>query len=215
MFAASLLGQSLFALTQFLLARQVPFYYVATRVIAPAVVLDTLLAAPMYVATRWWLRGEGVAACTRGGLGRRVRRDGPIRTGRKDRPIIQLPSVALRAAVVVGVTVVLVGVILFRLWFLQILSGHVYVREANDNRLRPVKVVAPRGAILDRNGKVLVDNRAGLAIGIRPMDVPHGQLAGVIGRLAQGPAHVVARGARDSWTCTRATRTTWPSSRRT
>jgi rod shape-determining protein MreD len=59
-FAASILGQILFTLTQFLLARQVPFYYVATRVIAPAVILDTLLAAPMYVATRWWLRGEGV-----------------------------------------------------------------------------------------------------------------------------------------------------------
>ena len=59
-FAASLLGQCLFAITQFLLARQVPFYYIATRVIVPAVVLDTLLAAPMYVATRWWLRGEGV-----------------------------------------------------------------------------------------------------------------------------------------------------------
>ena len=114
-----------------------------------------------------------------------MRREATIRTGRKDRPIIQLPSVALRAAVVVGVTVVLVGMILFRLWFLQILSGHVYVREANDNRLRSVKVVAPRGVILDRSGKVLVDNRAGLAIGIRPMDVPHGQLAGLIGRLAK------------------------------
>ena len=59
-FAASILGQSLFAITQFLLARQVPFYYVTTRVIAPAVVIDTLLAAPMYVFTRWWLHGEGV-----------------------------------------------------------------------------------------------------------------------------------------------------------
>ncbi len=115
----------------------------------------------------------------------RVRREGPIRTGRKDQPLIQPPSVALRAAVVVGVTVVLVGMILFRLWFLQILSGHVYVREANDNRLRTIKVVAPRGVILDRTGKVLVDNRAGLAIGIRPMDVPHGQLAGVIERLGK------------------------------
>ena len=115
----------------------------------------------------------------------RIRREGPLRTGRKDKPIIQLPSVALRAAMVVGVTVVLVGMILFRLWFLQILSGHTYVREANDNRLRSVKVVAPRGVILDRNGKVLVDNRAGLAIGIRPMDVPHGQLAGVVRRLSK------------------------------
>jgi len=58
-FAASLLAQSMFAVTQFLLARQVPFVFVTTRVIVPAVILDTLLAAPMYVVVRFWMRGEG------------------------------------------------------------------------------------------------------------------------------------------------------------
>ncbi len=59
-FAASLLGQILFALVQFLLARQVPFTYVVFSVTVPSVVLDTLLAAPVYLLTRLWLRGEGV-----------------------------------------------------------------------------------------------------------------------------------------------------------
>ena len=105
--------------------------------------------------------------------------------------------------------------ILFRLWFLQILSGHVYVREANDNRLRTVKVVAPRGVILDRNGKVLVDNRAGLAIGIRPMDVPHGQLAGVIERLGK-VLHMSSHDVRQTAGPAQGLpRTTSPSSRRT
>jgi penicillin-binding protein 2 len=104
------------------------------------------------------------------------RRDRPIRTGRRDRPIIQLPSIALRAAIIVGVALVLFGIILFRLWFLQILSGQQFVAQANDNRLRPVKIVAPRGTVTDRNGEVIVANRPGIAIGIRLMDVPAGRL---------------------------------------
>ena len=114
-----------------------------------------------------------------------VRRDRPIRTGRRDRPIIQLPSVALRVAVVIGIAAVLFGVVFFRLWFLQILSGEEFVARANDNRLKEVKIVAPRGNIVDRRGAVIVKNRPGLAVGIRLMDVPEGQLEHEIVRLAR------------------------------
>jgi penicillin-binding protein 2 len=100
----------------------------------------------------------------------------PIRTGRPDRPVIHPPSVALRVLMIGTVAAGLIAVILFRLWFLQILSGQQYVAQANDNRLRSITVVAPRGDIVDRRGRVLVDNRPGLAIGIRPMDVPVGHL---------------------------------------
>ena len=108
----------------------------------------------------------------------------PIRTGRSDRPVVQLPSVALRVVLVGAIAVALIGVIVFRLWFLQILSAQQYVSQANDNRLRSVAVLAPRGTILDRTGAVMVDNRPGLAVGIRPMDVPAGQLKPLIARLA-------------------------------
>lgn len=113
------------------------------------------------------------------------RRDRPIRTGRRDKPIIHLPSIALRVAIIIGIAGVLFGVVLFRLWFLQILSGQEFVAQANNNRLRSVKVVAPRGAIVDRHGKVIVDNRAGLAVGIRLMDVPDGELDIEIVRLGR------------------------------
>jgi len=109
----------------------------------------------------------------------------PIRTGRPDRPVIHPPSVALRVAMFGVLTIVLVGMIIFRLWFLQVLSGQQFVAEANDNRLRSVKVVAPRGTIRDRHGEVLVDNRPGLAVGIRPMDVPGDQVDDVVVRLAK------------------------------
>ncbi len=113
------------------------------------------------------------------------RRDRPIRTGRRDKPVIQLPSIALRVAILLGLAVLLFGIILFRLWYLQILSGEDFAAQANDNRLRSVKVVAPRGTIQDRNGKAIVENRAGLAVGIRLMDVPPGELAATTKRLAR------------------------------
>jgi len=134
------------------------------------------------------------------------RRDRPIRTGRRDKPIIQLPSVALRVAIMVGIAVVLFAIILFRLWFLQILSGQQFVAQANDNRLRSVKIVAPRGTITDRNGEVIVQNRPGLAVGVRLMDVPAGQLnsevVGLAGVLHMKPGKVrtdIVDHLRPSW----------------
>lgn len=109
----------------------------------------------------------------------------PVRTGRRDKPVIHLPSIAVRVAVIAGVAIVVFVVVLFRLWFLQILSGSEYVAEANDNRLRSVKVAAARGSIVDRNGTVIVENRPGLAVGIRLMDVPAGKLDSEVVRLAK------------------------------
>ena len=74
---------------------------------------------------------------------------------------MQPPSVALRVVLLATVAVALIGIIVFRLWFLQILSAQQYVAQANDNRLRTVAVLAPRGTMLDRNGIVIVDNRPG------------------------------------------------------
>ena len=46
-----------------------------------------------------------------------------------------------------------------RLWQLQIIQGDDYAQKAERNRVRRILLVAPRGAILDRNGKPLVENR--------------------------------------------------------
>jgi penicillin-binding protein 2 len=113
-----------------------------------------------------------------------ARRDRPIRTGRRDKPIIQLPSIALRVAVIVGIAAVMFGIVFFRLWFLQILSGEEFVAKANDNRLKPVKIVAQRGNIVDRHGEVIVENRGGQLVGIRLMDVPVGTLDQELAQLA-------------------------------
>lgn len=79
---------------------------------------------------------------------------------------------SLRVAVVGGVGVALFAVLFFRLWNLQVLSGDQYLAEAQNNRTREFKVIAPRGDILDRNGEVLVDNRTSLALQLNIAKLP-------------------------------------------
>ncbi len=79
---------------------------------------------------------------------------------------------ALRIAVFGGLVLVLFAVLFFRLWFLQVLNGKLYLAEANNNRTREFRVSAPRGEILDRNGQALVENRTSLALQVNPQRLP-------------------------------------------
>src|SRR5207248_9375683 len=45
-----------------------------------------------------------------------------------------------------------------RLWQLQIARGEEYDAKAENNRVRTVPILAPRGKIYDREGRLLVDN---------------------------------------------------------
>jgi penicillin-binding protein 2 len=131
-----------------------------------------------------WRRRDAVVAGRSRSLNL-IRRQRPIRTSRPGRGLVPMPSIAPRVSIVAVFALVVFSVILFRLWSLEILNGNDYVARANDNRLRSVTLPAPRGAILDRNGKILVDNRPGLAVGIRPMDVPAHELGRVLAGLSQ------------------------------
>src|SRR5262249_33461541 len=55
---------------------------------------------------------------------------------------------------------------------LQVLSGDKYLAEAKNNRTRTFKVIAPRGEILARNGKVMVSNRTSLALQLNMAKLP-------------------------------------------
>jgi penicillin-binding protein 2 len=54
--------------------------------------------------------------------------------------------------------------LLARLWYLQVLASPTLKVEAQHNSVAVVYTEAPRGRILDRNGKVLADNRVVLAL---------------------------------------------------
>ncbi len=89
----------------------------------------------------------------------------------RDRQLVPA-QFALRVAVLSGFALVMFSIIFFRLWYLQVLSGDKYLREAQNNQVRDITVYAPRGEILDRDGNVLVDNRTSLALQIMPTELP-------------------------------------------
>jgi penicillin-binding protein 2 len=61
--------------------------------------------------------------------------------------------------------------LLLRLWHLQILNADDYRNMSENNRLRFVPVAASRGAILDRNGAVLVSNQPSFSLAVVPQEV--------------------------------------------
>jgi penicillin-binding protein 2 len=82
------------------------------------------------------------------------------------------PQLALRVAMIGTFAFAMFAIIFFRLWFLQVLSGQNYLAQAQTNRTRQIAVPAPRGEIVDRSGRVLVDSRRALAVQISPPDLP-------------------------------------------
>ena len=69
------------------------------------------------------------------------------------------PQLALRVAILGGIAMVMFGVIFFRLWYLQVLTGEQYVHQADVNHVRDLPIPAPRGEILDRGGRSIVTSR--------------------------------------------------------
>jgi penicillin-binding protein 2 len=70
----------------------------------------------------------------------------------------------------VGVTAMFF-ILLARLWYLQIIKAEDFQNLSESNRLRLVPVAASRGTILDRNGAILVDNRASFSVAVMSQEV--------------------------------------------
>jgi len=67
--------------------------------------------------------------------------------------------------IVVGLTFVIFTA---RLWYLQIITGNELREFSEKNRIKQNKITAPRGLMLDRNGKVLVENLPGFEAILAP-----------------------------------------------
>jgi penicillin-binding protein 2 len=91
---------------------------------------------------------------------------------RVEEPYRLTPQLALRVAILGFAALAVFAVLFLRLWALQVLSGAKYLTEANSNRVRTIPIEAPRGTIVDRNGKVLVENKPGWSIDLWPADLP-------------------------------------------
>ena len=58
-----------------------------------------------------------------------------------------------------------------RFWDLQVLGHAVYAQQSENNRIREITIRAPRGNILDRNHKVLVDSRPSMNVIVLREDI--------------------------------------------
>lgn len=59
----------------------------------------------------------------------------------------------------VAVILIFLGIIVSRLWYLQINNGEEYRARAYNNRVRIRQVAAPRGHVVDREGRDIITNR--------------------------------------------------------
>ncbi len=63
-----------------------------------------------------------------------------------------------KLSVIQWVVLIVFLVLAYGLWSLQIRKSDVYESRAEQNRVRRVPILAPRGKILDREGRIIVDN---------------------------------------------------------
>src|SRR5919106_1347723 len=107
------------------------------------------------------------------------------------------PKLALRLAILGALALGVFAVLFLRLWALQVLSGEQYLRTAQNNQVRTLRLEAPRGVIRDREGRILVGNKVGTALQLWPADLPEEGLWQMLRRLAKVVRVPVNRVARE------------------
>ena len=109
-----------------------------------------------------------------------------------------LRLVQSRLAVLQVLVALLVAGLMVQFWNLQVVRARHFREQAENNRSRLVTLAAPRGALVDRNGQVLVDNRPSFNVVLVPEHAEN--LDRVVSRLATalgiGEAQIRERLAR-------------------
>jgi penicillin-binding protein 2 len=113
------------------------------------------------------------------------------------------PTSARRLAALGTVVIVLLGILIVRLWFLQVVGAQEFEARAVGNSVRTINIPAPRGNIVDRNGQVLAGSRLAWDIVALPQDLegPEGdrtlrRIARVIGQPPAKLRRIMASGKR-------------------
>ena len=89
-----------------------------------------------------------------------------------------------RLTVVSYMIVGVIALLLFGFWKLQIIDSDRYSQMAERNRVRSIPIIAPRGSMLDREGRVLVDNYPSFS-GLLLRDTPE-QVEKLLPQIADG-----------------------------
>ena len=97
----------------------------------------------------------------------------------------------LRGRVFIGVILVAMGLLSLRLAQLQLIRTDDYVSESETNALRERRVLPARGAIYDRNGRILVNNEPSYTVTITPRSFDADKIP-LLADLLEVPDSVVA-----------------------
>lgn len=80
----------------------------------------------------------------------------------------QLQAFQDRFRYLYAILIIMGSILLLRLWYLQILKGEEFKQFAEENRLKKIKIEAPRGMVFDRNRQILLDNHPTFNVTITP-----------------------------------------------
>src|SRR5581483_6642945 len=111
-------------------------------------------------------------------------------------------KVTIRLAVLQYIIVVIFSVLAVSFWVLQVVQHAKYEEMAENNHQRTLALRASRGLMLDRNGKILVDNRGSYSISIvrehtKDLNRTIRLLAAVLGLDESGVRSIVDRPRRE------------------
>src|SRR5947209_8049785 len=95
-------------------------------------------------------------------------------------------NLKLRMTIIHGLVFVILVVLGARLYYLQVVNGEYYAERAENQRVRHLRIPAPRGAIFDRNGKLLVDSRSTYNIILSAEDMKGKNLSDLVAPLSDG-----------------------------
>jgi penicillin-binding protein 2 len=95
-------------------------------------------------------------------------------------------NLRVRLRIIHAIVFVLIGVLGVRLYFLQVVKGAYYAERAENQRIRMLPIPATRGAIFDRNGKLLVDSRSIYNVILSREDMKGKDFNSLVAPLSQG-----------------------------
>jgi penicillin-binding protein 2 len=80
-----------------------------------------------------------------------------------------------------------------RFWYLQVLRASEYKLRAEANQMREISLLAPRGVVFDRHGRVLAENRPSFNLTIENMPAPTATIGRVAALLSTPADDMLAR----------------------
>ena len=104
----------------------------------------------------------------------------------EDQGKLQQRIFAQRLPLFTALVALVFGLLVLRLYYLQIVRGRHFSRLAEENRISLIRVRAPRGIVFDRHGNVLVTNRPSFSVSldldaVRDLDATVGAVAAALG----------------------------------